>query len=114
MGPNSCMANGVICYNVPPITLAQNALVSQRSHLCSASHDFRSKRFELTAAEITISAGAWVAAEAFLGPGVTVGEEAIIAARAVVNKTVPPGAVVAGNPAAIVKHRGEIKTVSEI
>ncbi|MEL6756022.1 MAG: putative colanic acid biosynthesis acetyltransferase [Pseudomonadota bacterium] len=113
MGPNSCLADGVNCYNVARVTLSENALVSQRSHLCTASHDFRSERFELIAAKITIHANAWVAAEAFVGPGVTIGKESVVAARAVINKSVPSGVVVAGNPATIIKLRGEIKPESK-
>lgn len=95
----SCLANGVICYNVAKITIGEGATVSQGAHLCSASHDFRDPAFQLIAGEITIGAGAWVAADAFVGPGVWVGENAVVGARTVVTRDVPASVIVAGNPA---------------
>ena len=99
------MADGVDCYNVAPVTLGARALVSQRSFLCSATHDYHRREFPLVAREIVIEAGAWVAAEAFIGPGVTVGAGAVVGARACVTRDVAPWTVVAGNPARVVKQR---------
>lgn len=49
--------------------------------------------------KVKIKRGAWVATDAVILPGVTVGEGAIVAAGAVVSKDVPPYTIVAGNPA---------------
>lgn len=54
-------------------------------------------------APITIGRGAWVAADAFVGPGVTVGERAVIGARASVFRDVEPWTVVSGNPARLIR-----------
>lgn len=105
MAPESCLGPGVICYNVATVRLGHGVTVSQRSHLCTASHDFDDPDFPLTGAPITIGDGAWVAAEAFLGPGVTIGERAVVLARAVVVRDVPPSAVVGGNPARHLRDR---------
>ncbi|MEM8664311.1 MAG: putative colanic acid biosynthesis acetyltransferase [Pseudomonadota bacterium] len=105
MEHNSCIADRVDCYNVAPITVKQNATISQGASLCTASHDFRRSDHPLTAAPIVIGEGAWVAAEAFVGPGVLVGDQAVVGARAVVMRSVPASAVVAGNPAQIVSTR---------
>lgn len=105
MGRDSCLANHVDCYCVAPVILEDDAIVSQKSYLCSASHDYQDPAFPLVAAPIVIQARAWVAAEAFVGPGVTVGEGAVVGARAVVTRDVPPWTVVAGNPAKIIKAR---------
>ncbi|MFC1672945.1 CatB-related O-acetyltransferase [Pseudomonadota bacterium] len=48
---------------------------------------------------------AWIGMEAMLMPGVTIGDGAIIGARAVVSRDVPPYSVVAGNPARVVRER---------
>jgi putative colanic acid biosynthesis acetyltransferase WcaF len=48
---------------------------------------------------IHVGAGAWICAEAFIGPDVIIGDGAIVGARAVVTKNVDPGTIVAGNPA---------------
>ena len=102
MGAGSCLAGGVDCYNVARITLEEGVTVSQRSFLCSAGRDVRDPARPLTAAPIVLARGAWVAAEAYVGPGVRVGEGAVVGARAVVTRSVPPGAIVAGNPARVV------------
>ncbi|MEO1283160.1 MAG: putative colanic acid biosynthesis acetyltransferase [Pseudomonadota bacterium] len=99
MADGSCLGPRVICYSVGGISLAEHALVSQGSHLCSATHDHRDPKFPLVVGAIAIGPRAWIAADAFVGPGVTVGERAVVGARSVVMKDVPAGIVVAGNPA---------------
>jgi putative colanic acid biosynthesis acetyltransferase WcaF len=47
----------------------------------------------------------WIAAEAFVGPGVSVGDNSVVGARAVVVKDVPPNVVFAGNPAKKISNR---------
>ena len=105
MGDHSCLADDVECYCVNKIRLGPSALVSQYSHLCSASHDYTDPAFPLITAPITIQANAWVATDAFIGPGVTVGEGAVVGARASVYRDVEPWTVVGGNPARFIKKR---------
>lgn len=105
MDRGSCLADGVDCYNVASIRLGPRALVSQRSFLCSATHDYNNREFPLVIKPIVIEAEAWVAAEAFIGPGVTVGAGAVVGARSCVTKDVEAWTVVAGNPSRVVKHR---------
>lgn len=105
MHHNSCIADGVECYNVARVVVGENATVSQRASLCTASHDYRSKRHPLIAADIVIESGAWIAAEAFIGPGVTVANHAVVGARAVVTRSIPANAIVAGNPARVIGMR---------
>lgn len=105
MEEHSCLASGVDCYNAAPIIIKKNATVSQRSYLCTASHNISSSKHEQIEKPIIIETKAWVAAEAFVGPGVTVGEGAVVGARAVVFKDVAPWTVVAGNPAKYIKDR---------
>lgn len=105
LGAGSCLAAGVECYNVDRIELEDAAIVSQRAFLCAASHDYQRRDFALVAAPIVIARGAWVAAEAFIGPGVRIGEGAVVAARAVVSRDVEPWSCVAGNPARVVGRR---------
>ena len=105
MGDYSCLADGVDCYNVAPIKIGNNTTVSQRTYLCSASHDITKSNLPLTFSPIEICDSVWVAAEAFIGPGVTVGQGAVVAARACVVKDVEPWTVVGGNPAKFIKKR---------
>lgn len=108
MDDYACIASGVDCYNVAPVHIGRFATVSQGAMLCTASHDITSPNHELITAPIIISDQAWVAAGAFVGMGVNIGEGAIVGARAAVFKSVNPWDVVGGNPAKFIKKR-EIK-----
>ena len=96
---------GVDCYNAAPVVLGNNAVVSQRAYLCTASHDITKPTHPQIEKPIVIEDRAWVAAEAFVGPGVTVGEGAVVGARGCVFKDVEPWTVVGGNPARFIKKR---------
>lgn len=99
------MGEATICYCMAPIRLKPYALVSQRAHLCSGTHDIDDPDFQLHAYPITIESRAWIAAEAFVGPGVVVGEGAVLGARAVTVKDLAPWTVYAGNPAKVIRQR---------
>jgi len=105
----AAMANGVDCYCVGRISIGTKVVVSQRAFLCSASHDISTLRRDLVIQPIAISAHAWVCAEAYIGPGVTIGEGAVVGARAAVFRSVEPWHVVGGNPARTLKVRCLIK-----
>lgn len=105
MEDHSCLASNVDCYNVNIIKLEANTTVSQGAYLCTASHNIYSRQHELITAPITIKEGAWVAADAFVGMGVTIGEGAVVGARAAVFKDVEPWTIVGGNPAKPIKKR---------
>jgi putative colanic acid biosynthesis acetyltransferase WcaF len=92
-------------YSLGAITIGDSATISQNAHLCAGSHDFRSPDMRLTKPPIMIGEGAWICADAFVGPGVSIGDLAVVGARAVVIRNVGPGLVVAGNPAAQVGKR---------
>jgi putative colanic acid biosynthesis acetyltransferase WcaF len=112
MGDHSWLGDGVDCYSVAKITLGRHVVVSQRVFLCAATHDYTDPGFPLVTCPITLGDGAWVAAEAFIGPGVTLGVGAVVGARACVTKDVEAWAVVAGNPARLIKRR-ELKRPGE-
>lgn len=99
------IGGGAIIYNVDHVAIGKYAVVSQGAHLCTASHAHNSPGFELVTAPIRIEDEAWVAAEAFVGPGVTIGRAALVGARAVAIKSIADRAIVAGNPARVVGRR---------
>ena len=105
MGEYSCLASDVDCYNVDKITIGANTTVSQGAYLCTASHDITNPLNPLITSPIVIGDQAWIAADAFVGMGVTIGEGAVVGARAAVFKDVEPWTVVGGNPAKFIKKR---------
>jgi putative colanic acid biosynthesis acetyltransferase WcaF len=99
------VGRGVEVYNFAHITIGEQATVSQGTYLCSASHDFEDPTMPLVFRPIVIGAQSWVAANCFVGPGVSVGEGAVVGAHSVVVKDVPAWTVVAGNPARVIRPR---------
>ncbi|MEM6910439.1 MAG: WcaF family extracellular polysaccharide biosynthesis acetyltransferase [Verrucomicrobiota bacterium] len=95
----------VFILNFEPVKIGASACISQRAFLCGGNHDFRDQTFRFRNAPIAIGDGAWVGAQSFVGPGVIVGDEAVITAGSVVTKSVPENEVVSGNPAAQVGVR---------
>ena len=105
MGAHASLGPGVVCYNVADIVLEDFAIVSQRAHLCTGSHDIDDPGFPLKARPIRIGKNAWVAAEAFVGPGVEIGTGAVLGARGVTFRKLGDWTVYAGNPAAAIRER---------
>lgn len=105
LGDHSALAPFVDCYSVTQITIGAHATVSQYSYLCAATHDISDPHLRLVVAPIRIGDGAWVCADSFIGPGVTIGDGAVVGARSSVFRDVEPWTVVAGNPAKFLKKR---------
>lgn len=91
--------------NLAPVTLGDRVCLSQGAYLCTGNHDFRSPGFDLRLGPITVGPEAWIAARSVLAPGSAIGAGAVVALGAVVNGAVPAGAIVRGNPAAVVGQR---------
>ena len=88
-----------LIYNLGLVKIGKSVTISQRAHLCAGTHDFRDDTMPLVKSTISIEDRAWVCADAFIGPDVTLAAGAIAAARAVVVKNVAAETIVAGNPA---------------
>lgn len=84
------------------VTIESDVCVSQRAYLCTGSHEFRREDFKLKVAPITLRTKSWVAATAFIGPGVEIGAGSVVSAGSVVLENVPANVLVQGNPARVV------------
>lgn len=113
MRKGSCIAAEVDCYNVAPVDIGERATVSQKTFLCTASHDFDSPEFPLIGGAISVGNDAWIAADAFIGPGLMIGPRAVVLARSVIVRDVNAGQVVGGNPGRVVRQRAEAKIESD-
>lgn len=105
IGCRTCIGPHVIIYNPGRIILGNKVVISQYSYLCTASHHYEYKDNKLFWKEIIIDDYAWIAAKAFVAPGVHIGTYAVVGATASVYKEVEPWTVVGGNPAKFIKKR---------
>ncbi|WP_337268738.1 putative colanic acid biosynthesis acetyltransferase [Oryzifoliimicrobium ureilyticus] len=105
MEQNSIIAARVICYNMAPVYIGEGAIISQGAHLCAGSHNIRDENFQLVVKPIHIGKKSWIAAEAFVGPGVEVGDFAVLGARGVTFRHLEDHGVYVGNPAIKVSSR---------
>lgn len=110
MHERALLAEHVICYNQAKVVVGKGALVSQGAHLCAGTHDIDDPNFQLLAFPITVGNNSWIAAEAFVGPGVSIGNNAVVGARAVVFSDIPESMVFVGNPAKPLRSRN-LKTL---
>lgn len=105
LGDYVAIGDRVEIYNLAPVKIGAHSVVSQRAYLCGSTHDYVRSDIPLYSLPITIGPQAWVAAGAFLSPGVTVGEGSVVGANSVVTRDVPAWMVAAGNPCRVLKER---------
>ena len=98
IGDEAGIGDRAILYALGRITIGARATVSQGAHLCAGTHRLDDPARTLVRAPICIGDGAWVCADAFVGPHVTIGAGAVLGARAVAMKDLPAGARGIGNP----------------
>lgn len=99
------VGEGARVYNLGKVTIGYGATVSQGAHLCAGTHDHTKASLPLVKAQISIGEGAWICADAFVGPGVAVEQYAIVGARAVAMRNVPAWSILAGNPGKVIRQR---------
>jgi putative colanic acid biosynthesis acetyltransferase WcaF len=98
IGDYSWIGDDVVLYSLDHITIGKHCVISQKSYLCTGSHDLRDPAFGLQTAAIVIGNGAWVAADCFVAPGVKIGANAVIGVRSNVLSNMPNQQVCWGNP----------------
>lgn len=105
LGDHCWIGDSAELYSLGPISIGANAVVSQKTYICAATHDSEDLAFPLLAAPVTIEPECWIAADCFVGPGVTIRHGAVVAARSTVRSDIPAGTVAAGSPATVRKFR---------
>jgi putative colanic acid biosynthesis acetyltransferase WcaF len=103
IGDDVWLGDEVLLLSLATIVIENDVCISQRAFLCTGSHDFRTKTFNLVTRPITVRKGCWIAAQAFVGPGVEIGSESLVSAGSVVLDSIPPRSLVRGNPGTVVK-----------
>ena len=108
VGEDTVIGDEVILYCLGTVTIGNRVTLSQYSHICAGSHDYTTSRFTLIREPIVIHDWAWIAADAFVGPRVTVGEGAILSARGVTLRNLNPWTIYLGNPAQPIRIRPQM------
>lgn len=104
IGKNVFINHDCTFLDIGGITIEDDVLIGPKVSLITESHPLNpSERKSLLVKPIVIKRNAWIGAGATILPGVTIGENAVVAAGAVVSKDVPANTVVAGIPAKVVK-----------
>lgn len=105
IGANTMVGDNAVLYCLGKVTIGDNCSLSQYAHLCAGTHDYTRPDMPLLTLPITLGDEVWIAADAFVGPGVTVGDGVVVGARSSVHRTLEPWGVYAGNPAKKIKDR---------
>lgn len=105
IGDRSWIGDNVELYSLGPIEIGADAVVSQRSYLCTGSHDMARPSFDIYAEPIVVEDEAWVCSDVFVHPGVTVARGSVVAARSVLRTNTTPYDIYAGYPARRVGSR---------
>lgn len=105
LGPGVLIGPGARLYNQGRITVGAFTVVSQRAHICASTHDVGDPLFQLVLRPVTIGTRCWVAAEAFVGPGVTMADRSVLGARGALFRDAEADGIYQGNPAVKVKLR---------
>lgn len=91
--------------NLAQITIESHVCISQGVYLCTGNHDWNHPHFALMPAPIVIHQGSWIAARAMVGPGVTIGQGAVLCLGGVAGHALEAMTIYAGNPAKVIKKR---------
>jgi acetyltransferase-like isoleucine patch superfamily enzyme len=105
-GRNVFVNHGCTAMDFGGIDIGDDVMIGPNAQLISSGHpvDPATRRSQITTAPIRIGRGVWIAAGAMVLQGVTVGDDAVVAAGAVVTKDVPPRTLVAGVPAKVIRE----------
>jgi len=106
IGHNVWIGDHAELYSLGEIEIGDDVVISQKSYLCAATHDFTKISFDMMAQKITIEDQVWLATDVFVAPGVSIGRGALIGARSSVFADMPEGMICLGSPAKPVKPRG--------
>ena len=107
LGDYAWVGDDVNLYTLGEITIGAHSVISQKSYLCTGSHDHASQHFTINATPIVIGEKCWLATDVFVAPGVTIGDGTVVGARSSVFKSLPANVVCRGNPAVVIRERVE-------
>ncbi len=105
IGDYSWIGDEVVLYSLGEIEIGSNVVISQRSYLCTGSHDYQSESFPIFAQKITIEDECWLATDVYVAPNVTIRRGTVVGARSSVFHDLAPGIIAVGTPAQQLRER---------
>jgi putative colanic acid biosynthesis acetyltransferase WcaF len=105
IGDYSWIGDDVVLYSLGEIIIGRHTVISQKSYICTGSHDYTSLSFNIFSEPVQIGNEVWIATDVFVAPGVRLGDGSVVGARSSVLHDLPPGKICYGNPAEAVKDR---------
>jgi putative colanic acid biosynthesis acetyltransferase WcaF len=105
IGDYSWIGDDVVLYSLGEIEIGENVVISQKSYICTGSHDYLQIDFPIFAKKITIEDEVWLATDVFIAPGITIGKATVVGARSSVYNSLPENRICIGSPAEIIKKR---------
>lgn len=105
IGDHTWLGESVWIDNLAEVSIGADCCISQGAYLCTGSHDWSKASFDLITRPIRIGDHAWIAAGASIGPGVSVGEGAVLALASVATADLDTWSIYRGNPAAKTSSR---------
>jgi putative colanic acid biosynthesis acetyltransferase WcaF len=101
IGEYAWIGDDAYLYSLAPISVGAQSVISQRSYLCAAQHDYRRVDFAMVARPISVGSQVWLATDVFVAPGVTIGNGSVIGARSSVFCDIPANVIAYGTPARV-------------
>lgn len=105
IGDYSWIGDDVVLYSLGEIEIGNNTVISQKSYICTGSHDYSSIDFPIFAKKISIEDECWLATDVFVAPGVTIKRGTVVGSRSSVYNNLPSNKICIGNPAKIIRER---------
>jgi putative colanic acid biosynthesis acetyltransferase WcaF len=102
---HACLGDRSNAYSLGVIEINEHSTVGQEAYLCTGTHAFEKASMNLITAKITIGKNVFIGARAFIMPGITIADNAIVGAVSLVTQNVDANSIVGGNPAKHIKFR---------
>jgi putative colanic acid biosynthesis acetyltransferase WcaF len=105
IGDYSWIGDDVVLYSLGEIEIGKNVVISQKSYICAASHDYLKQNFPIFAKKVTINDACWLATDVFVAPGITINKGTVVGSRSSVYMDLPENKICMGNPAKVIRER---------
>ncbi|MDG1906088.1 MAG: putative colanic acid biosynthesis acetyltransferase [Arenicella sp.] len=105
IGDHSWVGDHAELYTLGDITIGRNVVISQKTYLCTGSHDYEKIAFDIYAKPIIVEDEVWLGTDVFVAPGVIVHKGAVVGARSTVLDDILEGMICVGCPAKPIKKR---------